>query len=132
MTASEKHIESVAKRLPPFGKNLRRAVQKTLAGAMKIKAEIEFASGSSMPSELVCQVEHRHDVNEVGSNELGGDSQVDYTLVAYTDSSNGCLLYKQKINRSGVHRVPVPRTFGKICVHLISSMVGLDGKWKFR
>ena len=133
MSSSEEQIEKVAKRMAPFGKNLRRVVQQTLSGAMDVTAEIEYAIGSTMPSDLICRVvqRNRNQGLELPSTAVDGDSNVAYTLIAYCDRSNGCLLYKQKINRSSMHQVPVPEKFGKISVHLISSMVGLDGKSMF-
>lgn len=130
LSSTEEQLEKTAKRMPPFGKNLRRAVQQTLAGALKVSANIEYAAGSTMPSELVCHVERRcESYDSLSPPEVAQrGSQLEHTLIAYTDRPDGCLLYKQKINQSAAYRIPVPRKFGKIDVHLISSMVGLDGK----
>lgn len=128
VSSSEDQLEKITKRRPPFGKNLRQAVQQTLAGALKVSAEIEFAAGSTVPSEVICHVDSRFE-NDAGSPEVAkGDAKVTYTLIAYTDQSDGCLLYRQKINQPAAHRAPIPSKFGKIYVNLISSMVGLDGK----
>ncbi|KAL7568801.1 hypothetical protein ACA910_007219 [Epithemia clementina (nom. ined.)] len=124
VSSSEEHLEKVAKRMPPFGKNLRRAVQQTLSGALTVSAEIEYAASSTTPSELVCRVEHRDKENPTAVTN--GDSKVEYTLIVYTNQPGGCLIYRQKLKRSSEHRVVVPGKFGKIFVRLISSMVGLD------
>mmetsp|Transcript_10090 Transcript_10090/g.22135 ORF Transcript_10090/g.22135 Transcript_10090/m.22135 type:complete len:221 (+) Transcript_10090:1576-2238(+) len=116
--ASEAQIEKAASRSAPFGKNLKQAVAQTLAGALRINAKIEYAAGSTLPSELICNLEDE----ERGMVSGKAESEVEFTLIAFTDLPGGSLLYKKNIRGPTSFQVPLPPKFGCIAIHLVSSM----------
>jgi hypothetical protein len=46
--------------------------------------------------------------------------------MAYTDQPGSCLFFQEDITGSGSYRFKCPRSFGKIFIHLVASMIGLD------
>lgn len=129
MTLSEERIEHAANRKPPFGQNLLRAVRQTLSVSLKLSAKIEPARDASTPAELICHVDREDDLNPEQDTSAGGASDVVFTLLAYSDMTGGCLfMYKKNINSPGIHRCSLPPNHGSVSIHLVSSMVGLDGK----
>jgi len=130
VSSSEEQLERVAKRKPPFGQNLLRAVHQTLASALKMTAKIEYACDSTVPSELVCILEPREEQANPEQQVGPGDSQLHFTLIAYTDLPGGFLLYKKNLNSGQTFRAPLPQKFGSISCYMIASMVGLDGAFQ--
>jgi len=132
MASSDDAIEKATKRSPPFGANLRSAVSKVLQSTMNVSAEVQYASGSTMPSHVSCRLSWRsvaagdHQSRKTVTNR---STEVKYTIVAYTDRPGGCLLYQKNISSPASYEVACPPKFGKISIHLIASMVGLDGKF---
>jgi replicative superfamily II helicase len=134
LATKEETLEAVAKRTSPFGLDLRKVVSQVLASTLKLTAEIECAAGSRMPSALVCHLSVRDDILNL-VKDLGSSTntpQVTYTLIAYTDRPGGCLIYKKNVSKANTYKVACPQRFGKISVHLIASMIGLDGKFNTR
>ena len=129
ISSSSEEIERAAGREPPFGKELRTAVSKILKNTLQLSACIDSEGG--IPKYLLCSLARRGaipGIEHVVSDESAGI--VKYTLVAYTDRPGDCLVFQPNITASGEYRLPHPRKCGKIFVHLIASMVGLDGKRK--
>jgi hypothetical protein len=46
--------------------------------------------------------------------------------MAYTDQPGSCLFFQEDITGSGSYRFKCPSSFGKIYIHLVASMIGLD------
>lgn len=127
LSATSEAIERAAGRAPPFGKELRTAVSKILAGTLQLSACLEYEG--SVSKYVVCSLARRATMpgaELVDSDESAGI--IKYTLVVYTDRPGGSLVVQPNITSIGEYRFPCPQTFGKIFVHLVASMVGLDGK----
>jgi hypothetical protein len=127
LSSSSEDIERAAGREPPFGKELRTAVSKILKNTLQLSACVESEGG--VPKYVVCSLARRGaiaGIEHVESDESAGI--VKYTLVVCTDRPGGCLMFQPNITGTGEYRLPCPRKCGKIFVHLIASMVGLDGK----
>jgi ATP-dependent DNA helicase HFM1/MER3 len=127
LSATSEAIERAAGRAPPFGKELRTAVSKILAGTLQLSSCLEYEG--NVPKYVVCSLARRGTMSGaelVDSDESAGI--VKYTLVVYTDRPGGSLVVQPNITSIGEYRLPCPPTFGKVFVHLIASMVGLDGK----
>ena len=120
---SSNEIEQLTNRKQPFGQELRASVAKILRNYLIIRAHIERdePSGSSF---VVCKVERNYPVD---SNSSYDQNICWYTLAVYSDQSNGSILmFRENLSNEGEHRISSPNVFGKIHVHLISSLVGLD------
>jgi len=129
MQSSEEKIEKAASRSPPFGADLRKACSKLLRSRLKISASIETAAGAVTPSSLICSLERVADTEEAVSSfaeASGKNSDVTYTLVAYTDRPGGGVLFKENIAGPETFKALIPSRFGKISVRLIAGIVGLD------
>jgi hypothetical protein len=128
LSKSSEEIERAAGREPPFGKELRIGVSKILMNTLQLSAYID--SEGDIPRYIVCNLARREalpGIEHVESDELA--RIVKYTLLVYTDRPGGIILSQQNIFSVGEYRLPYPEACGKIFVHLIASMVGLDGKF---
>jgi len=126
LSASSEEIERAAGREPPFGKELRTAVSKILKNTLQLSACVESEGG--VPKFVVCSLARRGTLpgtEHVENDESAGI--VKYTLVVFTDRPGGSLVFQPNITSVGEYRLQCPQA-GKIFVHLIASMVGLDGK----
>ena len=126
LSCTEQRLEHAARRAPPFGSNLIKAVQGIVANSMKINAKVVFAEGTRTPELVLCDLVRNPSAVADPSSEDNPD--VNYTVIAYTDRPNGCLLYKRNVSTPQTINFRCPPTFGKITIHLIASIIGLDGK----
>ena len=126
--SSDEQIEKAAKRLPPFGSTLRKAVSKILRDTLKMSAHIVFAAGTRTPSHAVCELKRRDVALTDTERSKASGPEVSYTLVAFTDRPGGCLIYQRNVTEPGCYCVEVPQKFGNVQFHLIASLVGLDEK----
>jgi ATP-dependent DNA helicase HFM1/MER3 len=131
LATNEETLEAVAKRTKPFGLDLRKVVSQVLASTLKLTAEIEYSAGSRTPVALVCHLSVRDDIPNLVKDLAGSANTppVTYTLIAYTDRPGGCLMYKKNVSKANTFKVVCPQRFGKVSVHLVASMIGLDGKF---
>ena len=93
MSVSEERIESVTSSRPPFGRNLKAAIRKTLARKLSLSATLESSEngGTALQLRLV-----ENDVNSITQNSVPSaekDAAVEFTLIAYTEKE--CLIYKK-------------------------------------
>lgn len=126
LETSAEQIDKAAQRAAPFGMNLRDQVSALLSQTLKVTAELEYAVGSATPCTLICSISRQatgHNSRRPGVRTPA----LSYTLVAYTDQANGCVIYKRDISKSARLRADTPPKFGKMTVALIASVVGLDG-----
>lgn len=129
LQATDEQLEKAAKRLQPFGSNLRTAVSKILADTLQITARIKYTGESKDPSHVVCELRRRDNVTSLNvTASKNATPQVTYTLLAYTDRPGGCLIYRRNVSSPGCYKAQVPKTFGAVTFHLIASLVGLDGE----
>ena len=127
LEATDEQLEKAAKRLPPFGSNLRTAISKILADTLQLSGHIEFSRG--VPSHVICELRKRPDSQSLAAaNSTHATPQVTYTLVAYTDQPGGCIIYQRSVSSPGSFRARVPSKFASISIHLVASLVGLDGE----
>lgn len=143
LSSTEDQIEKAAGRPKPFGKRLQNAVSKILQGKLSLSAEIEYTRGSNLPAGIKC---HVHSSNRAKPT-IEVVAQVKYALVsninpscsaqvervshslmklAYTDRPGSLLFFQEGITKSGPYRFSCPLEFGKVYLHLIASIVGLD------
>ena len=128
LNSTEEFLEKAADRMQPFGLNLKDAVRRVLSSSLKIEAEIQYADGVRIPRSVQCTFQSDRSV-ELGCASVCNETpDVTYTVIAYTDRPNGCLLYRRCISKADTITFACPPKFGKITIHLIASMVGLDGK----
>jgi ATP-dependent DNA helicase HFM1/MER3 len=130
--ASESALEKAAKRMAPFGASLRDAVGKVIAGKLKVEAKVINQTGTRIPLAVECHLQPWQPSPDMGPAAVGpstDSSQVIYTMVAYTDRPNGCLVYKRNVTKPESVKFACPPKFGRITIHLIASMVGLDGEY---
>ena len=126
LASSSDEIERAAGREAPFGKELRIAVSKILKNTLQLSACVESEGNNQF---VVCSLGRRRalpGIENVESDESAGI--VNYTLVVFTDRPGGSLVFQPNISTVGDYRLPCPPKCGKIFVHLVASMVGLDGK----
>lgn len=119
-------IEKAARRSSPFGATLRAAVQKILRSSLKLSASVEYGSDKVSAASLVCCVENSGDEAELALGNC--NSPVAYTLIAYTDGPEGCLMCLKDLSSAKIIQVPTPPSFKKLDVMLFASIVGLDRK----
>jgi len=129
LKSSDEEIEKAAKRLPPFGANLRSAVARILKDTLSMSARVECIASSSFPIYVVCELKKTPVIQLSDSISMKSVTpEVTYTLIAYTDQPGGCLIYRRNVSGPGCYKAQLPRTFGRLSFHLIASLVGLDGK----
>ena len=130
MVKSSNEIEQACGRKSPFGQELKKVVSKIMSNSLKVEAFIEGLNCDDEPNELICNIMYRDvkstleqyaNVVEVGV--------VTYTLAVHTDRPNGSLMFRTDISGPGSHRVQCPQKFGRIYVHLVSNLIGLDEKF---
>jgi len=123
LDTTEKALDKAAGRSAPFGKKLRHAVADILSNSLKMTTETE--ESESERKYIVCHLSRP----SIPNDALKDDSHsvaVRFTLLAYTDRPHGCLVFRQNVESPGEHRFRCPEKFGKIQIHLISSLIGLD------
>lgn len=128
--ATPGRIEKAAQRASPFGANLRSIVTTLFQSSLRVRAELQYAAGSTTPAAIVCYLERPANLPSCQEAAIMKSSPppVSYTLLVYTDQPGGCLVYRRNISSPGVFKANTPPKFGKIEVHLVASLVGLDGK----
>lgn len=119
-------IEQASGRASPFGQQLRTAASKILQRRMSLSAHIEGLDDADEDSVLVCQLV-RDNENKPGTRETDREAIVKYTLVVHTDRPGGALMCRSNIIEPGCHKIVCPSKFGRIYIHLVSNLVGLDG-----
>jgi hypothetical protein len=65
-------------------------------------------------------------VEGVESDRTRNEAIVKYTLACYTDRPGNCLVYQPNISKSGEYVLACPPTFGRVWIHIVANMVGLD------
>lgn len=131
LNATEASLEKAASRMPPFGSDLQSAVKRVVGASLKIQATVNYQEGTRAANFVQCllkPIDTFSDAIAPVSSGSEGAAEVTYTLVAFTDRPNSCLLYKRAVAKPEDITFKCPPRFGKITIHLISSMVGLDGK----
>jgi ATP-dependent DNA helicase HFM1/MER3 len=128
LSSSSEAIEHAAGRGPPFGRELRTAVSKILQSTLQLSAYVE--SSDNIPKYVVCSLARRKPMPGVERVERDESSSiVKYTLAVYTDRPGSCLFFRSNVTLVGEYRMRLPSSCGKVFVHLVASMVGLDGKF---
>eukprot|EP00977_Amphora_coffeiformis_P002966 scaffold568_cov160-Amphora_coffeaeformis.AAC.23 len=128
MNATEESIEKKANRMPPFGAELKIAVQRVVSSSLKIKASIIFAEGARLPKFVQCTLAPKCENAESGILSSGDEPDVTYTLIAFTDRPGSIFLYKRGISKPETITFACNPSFGRITIHLISSMVSTAQK----
>ncbi|CAJ1930861.1 unnamed protein product [Cylindrotheca closterium] len=123
MAATEDHIERASGRPKPFGKRLHTIISKILQEKLTMTAEIEYTRESNIPASVQC---HLRFPSQVPYNSNSEKAKVNYTLLSYTDRPGSMLFFQDGITGPGSYRFSCPTNFGKIFLHLFSSVVGLD------
>ena len=126
---NEKEIERAAQRSSPFGQNLIDAVSRIMKSSLKVSAHLEYAYCSTTPCSVICHVQHRQGDSSGEAMEVISNSGVTYTLAVYTDNPGECLAFKKDISKPTKLKIDTPPKFGTITIALLSSLVGLDGKF---
>jgi ATP-dependent DNA helicase HFM1/MER3 len=127
MKTSPADIEKAADRQPPFGAQLRQACASILHSALKVSASITTPKEIDGTHMLTCSL-----IGDTATFESeGGKIPVSYTLIAYTASPGSCMMHKENITNATTYTEPLPQKFGKITVHLVASVIGLDGQCGF-
>eukprot|EP00980_Cylindrotheca_fusiformis_P007665 scaffold1605_cov141-Cylindrotheca_fusiformis.AAC.28 len=124
MESTDEQVEKAAGRPKPFGKRLRSVVSKILQEKLTMTAEMEYTRGSNIPAGVQCHLQSPNNPAPVGSETE--KAKVTYTLLAYTDMPGTMLFFQEGITSSGSYRFCCPRSFGKLFIHLVASVVGLD------
>jgi ATP-dependent DNA helicase HFM1/MER3 len=132
LRSSEEELETKGRRLPPFGTQLRAAVLKILLSTLILTASHERSIDASVPSTIVCSLKRNdsmpnHDPLSVTVTDKK-TSAITYTLLAFTDRPGGCLFFQSNITSPREITFRCPEKFGRISIHLVASLVGLDGK----
>lgn len=130
ISKSSNDIEQACGRKSPFGQELKRVVAKIVSKSLKLTAFIEGLDCNEKPNELVCNVDNldaKSHADDVSTNVETG--VVTYTLAVHTDRPNGSLMFRTDISGPCSHRVRCPQKFGRIYIHLVSNLVGLDDKF---
>lgn len=127
LNAKEDAIEKAAGRAAPFGSELRKAVYAIVRNSLKITAQIPESFLPDTGRWVACQVCRDETIPYDAFCDIASQSvKIKYTLIAFTDRPNGCLFYQANVDEPGEFRFRCPDTFGKISIHLVSSLVGLD------
>jgi hypothetical protein len=127
INTKEEAIEKAAGRAAPFGSELRKAVYAIVRNSLKISAQILESSVPDKCGWVACQVCRDETIPYDACCHIAHQSvTIKYTLIAFTDRPNGCLFYQANVEEPAEFRFRCPDTFGKITVHLVSSLVGLD------
>lgn len=120
-------LEAASMRPPPFGTQLKSAVQRILDSALKLSAHVQSGDGAA-PDHCVVSLEARNPMNFSGRPKCSNEQAVvTYTLVAYTDKPGSCLYYQEEITNPEDIKFLLPNHFGLLVIQLVASMVGLDG-----
>lgn len=128
VSSSSEAIEHAAGRGPPFGRELRTAVSKILQSMLQLSAYVE--PSDNIPKYVVCSLARRKPMPGMERVERDESSSiVKYTLAVYTDRPGSCLFFRSNVTLVGEYRMRLPSSCGKVFVHLVASMVGLDGKF---
>lgn len=130
LKSSSQEIERAAGRSGGFGRELKVIVSKILQNTLKLSARIEL-NDKSQPSEVVCTfAQNDHHINlDASVTERTDNSSgkiVTYTLAVHTDRPGGSLMFLSNVAGVGEYRFSCPSKFGKVYVHAISNLVGLD------
>jgi hypothetical protein len=128
MNTTSDALDKAAQRVSPFGANLQGVVGTVLRSALKLSAKLEYATGSSTPCRLVCELIPKYD--KLGTQQTPSAATtpaVTYTILAFTDIPSRCLLFKNDISGHSVFMVDTPPKFGRITVVIVASLAGLDG-----
>lgn len=127
MNATTDLLEKVAQRPQPFGRNLQDVVGKILGSALKLKAKLEYAAGSTTPSSVICELQPKLDRQVPSCQRPTPDSTVTYSILAFTDLPGGCLYHKSDVTGVQTIEFDASPKVGKITVAMVASLVGLDG-----
>jgi ATP-dependent DNA helicase HFM1/MER3 len=125
LDATENELERAAGRKSPFGSSLITAVKAVVAGQLKIGAKVIVSPETRIPEAVLCNLQS----SQTEPERSQPCRAITYTLFAYTDRPNGCLLYRKNISAPEMIKFSCPPAFGKIKISLIASMIGLDGKF---
>lgn len=124
---SAEELEAASKRPPPFGSQMKKAVDKILDSALKVSASIHHGDWQ-LPGYCSVTLEPQNPMSmRFNSKGSGEKAVVTYTLIAYTDKPGSCLYYQEDISSPEAVKFRIPKQFGLLVVQLIASMVGLDG-----
>jgi hypothetical protein len=129
LEASSEQIERAAGRTPPFGNQLRVAVHKIVRNTLQLSAKVDY--DGECPTNIICTLTRPQNVPPVEgaeSDSKSNEALVKYTLACYTDRPGNSLFYQPNISKSGEHVFPCPPSFGKVWIHIVANMVGLDRK----
>jgi hypothetical protein len=135
MAHSNQSIEQAVGRHDSFGHSLRLVVAKIFRNALSLSAFID--NGSDFRKRIVCRVErcsldtlpNMPQAEEVNKEDKSkAERVVDYTLIAHTDRKGGLLMFHRDIASPGEYILNCPEKFGRINVHLVSNLVGLDNR----
>lgn len=107
-----------------FVKGMKAEISKLIRDRLKLSAEIEYTRSSNIPAGLICDLTFE-DITR--SMRTKGEPMVTFSLIVYTDNpENSLLIFQEDISSASSYRVALPRSFGKIHVHLIGTFVGFD------
>jgi ATP-dependent DNA helicase HFM1/MER3 len=124
LTKSSNAIEDSCGRTSPFGQQLRTAASKILQNSLGLSAYVQDLDSTIRRKDLVVQLTYRHGKD---SEEYPGNNEiVSYTLSVFTDRPGGIIMFRTNICGPCVHKVSCPNIFGRIYIHLVANLVGLD------
>jgi hypothetical protein len=127
LNAKEDVLEKAARRSSPFGSELRKAVWFILRNSLKIAVTVTKLENALQGRWVVVNTVKNDDIPENAFPDNTSSSvSTKYSLIAYTDQLNGCLFFRSNVEDPGEFRFRCPDAFGKIWVHLVSNLVGLD------
>ena len=95
-----------------------------LQNSLSVSAAIEGTDIDNEKREIVCTIK-KSTYNKSQKSEIDR-KLVNYILIVYFDRPGGLLMYRRNIHGEGTHRVSCPKAFGKISIHLVANLVGLD------
>ena len=125
ISKSSDEIEQACGKRSPFGQEVRKAVTKLFSKALSVSIRVQKDSDDLGTNFLVCDISLRD--GRIEQNEGGDDSKiVTYTLSVFTDRPGGLLMFRKNICGPTCHRIRCPEKYGRLYVHLVSNLVGLD------
>ena len=129
LSKSSNEIEQAFGRKSPFGQELKKIASKIMSRSLTISAHVEGLESSCKPNELVCTLVAPYDsFGSLEKDEVDESRIVTYTLAVHTDRPGGSLMFRTEISGPSSHRISCPEKFGRLYIHLVSNLVGLDEK----
>jgi hypothetical protein len=126
LKATEEDIDKITGRR--IGRELRRAVSRILQNRLTLSVRIDrsdITEDNRDGSWIVCSLARKNVQDDPACQEEKA-VPVKYTMIAFSDRPHGALFFRTNVDEPGEFRFKCPDEYGRISVHLVSSMVGLD------